>query len=203
MSGWVTLSYYRRPPHILPSTTLCRRNFWQETWQDEMLKTANDTDFFLRLSTKTQFLFVEGVCLKRRRTPNSASSKEFDFNPIFVFERFYFNFGGDKIIPRRIAYRWFSRCYRGMARQYYKAKSRQVAISLFKKAICYYPFDRHNHRGFIKALFLKRSEDKLPDWQMPASLPPYITVAGRKISVCNSASMYKMVGIKPELVPDE
>ena len=177
ISGWLTRLFYEKPPNILLSATFYRRRVWDELWWDESLKNFEDIDAFLRLSTRAKFLFVANVCITRRVTSDSlAHTCESDFSPngALVFERFYFHFGGDKVIPPKVAKRWFNRLYRGLAKQHYQAGNQKATIMLFKRAIKYYPFDLKDYRWLLKGLLLSKKHDKEPDWQMPEPLPPYI-----------------------------
>jgi len=184
MSGWLTINFFNRPPFIIPSATLFHRSVWKNFWWDEALRNCDDIDAFLRLSTITKFLCVPDVCIVRLKTSDSLTDLgNLSFSPTatLILERFYFHLGGDKIVPAAIAKRQISRHYRGMARQHYRAGNRRAAILLFKRAINYYPFGLKNYRGLLKALALSRKSDKMPNWQMPKPLPPYITVGGMKI----------------------
>jgi len=181
LSGWLTKHYYKKIPCILPSASLFRKNVWNNFWWDESLSKFEDVEAFLRLSAKIQFLYVPNTFIKRRLSQDRINGKaKLSPMPILVFERFYFHFGGDKIVPERIAKRKISRVYRRLAKKHYQLGHRKAAISLFKKAIKYYPFDPQYYRGLSKAMFLNKENDKLPDWQMPKPLSAFITAFGRK-----------------------
>lgn len=179
-SGWLTKDFFGKVPLILPSATVYRKSVFTDFFFDESLAAA-DTDFFLRLSTKTQFLCVPEVSVTRRKVPTSETMimKEkghFSLEIALIFERFYFQLGGKEIVPPRMAKHKISRFYRSNAREHRLRGHRNVAIQLLKKAINYYPFDPHYYRDLLKALLLSRKDDKLPHWQMPKPLPSYITV---------------------------
>jgi len=156
-----------------------RKDCIEGVWFDEALKNYVDQDYFLRISAKTKFLFVGDTCAKRRITPESLSRGGLSYNALLVYERFYFHLGGEKLIPRRTAFKKISEHYRGLARKHYKEGNRKAAVELFKKAVRFHPYYWKNYRGLLKAMLLSRKNDKLAGWQMPESLPPYITVNDR------------------------
>ncbi len=185
-SGWLTKRYYKKTPCIAPSASLFRKSVLNNFWWDEAIKYADDIDAFLRISTRTKFLFVPDIYVQRRLTPSSLSylhSVNLSFDAVFAFERFYFHSGGDKYVPSRVAKRKISRLYRGMAQKSYQNRCRNAAILLFKKTIDYYPFDPKNYKWLLRALLLSKKDDKIPHWQIPKPLPPYITVGEEKIEV--------------------
>lgn len=177
ISGWVTKDFFRRPPFVIFSTTLFRRKTLNGFWSDEALRSCNDIDGFLRLSTRTKFLCVPGVCVTRRITSDSLTLRnDLDISPLvaLIYERFYFHLGGAEHIPWALARKWFNRLYRGLAKAHYKTGNRTAAITLFKRAVMYWPFDQHDYRGLLKTLLLDKKRDGLPGWRMPEPLPPYI-----------------------------
>ncbi len=179
LSGWLTKNFYAKMPCILPSTTFFRKSALEDFFFDEALKKTEDIDAFLRLSLKVQLLCVPEICVIRKRTVDSISEQVSEGicpNTALLLERFYFHLGGDKVVPVKMAKRKISREYRGLARKHYRFGRRQAAISLFKKAINYYPLDPQYYKGLFKAMLLSRENDSLPHWQMPEPLPPYITV---------------------------
>lgn len=175
ISGNMTIRYYKKTPCLLPSATIFRKSVCENVWRDEKLKYFDDQDYLLRISTKTKFLFVGDTCVKRRVTPGSLSRGGLSYEALLVFERFYFHLGGEKLIPRRTAFKKISEHYRGLARKHYKEGNRKAAVELFKKAVRFYPYSLKNYRWLLKALLLSRKNDKLPSWQMPEPLPPCIT----------------------------
>jgi len=178
ISGYLTKDFFERIPHI-SSTAVFRRSALKDFFFDECLKKAEDSDFFLRLSTKTKFLCVPDVSLTRRIKPDGLSCEGTPNSSVMwalILERFYFQLGGCQFIPVRAAKNRIGQLYRRMAREHYRQGHRKAAILLFKKAISYSPFNLHYHRGLVKALFLSKGKDELPDWQMPKPLPFEITV---------------------------
>lgn len=184
ISGWMTIPYYKRTPHILTSTTLFRKHIWEGSWWDEEVKNWTDMDAFLRISTKTPFLFVPDTYLIRRKMGDSIFDidREENISPYaaLVFDRFYYCLGGKKIIPAKTALQKLSKEYRNLAKKHYLKGNRKAAISLYLRAIKRYPWELKNYKGLRKAFFLNKIKDKLPDWKMPQCLPPYISALGKK-----------------------
>lgn len=180
LSGWLTRNFFGKMPCILPSATVYRKSVLEGFFFDEGLKKAEDIDALLRLSSKTQFLCVPEAFVIRRKTAGSITHQDSsDISPAvtLILERFYFQLGGDQIVPAKKAKYKFSRMYRSLGKKHYQKGHRNAAISLFKKAISYYPFEPHYYRELLKALFLSKKGDKMSDWQMPKPLSPYITVS--------------------------
>jgi glycosyltransferase involved in cell wall biosynthesis len=178
LSGQLTMNYFGKMPCILPSATIFRKSAIEDLFFDEHLKYTEDIDFFLRLSAKTKFLYVPDVSVTRKVQPDSMSFEagtNLSPNTVLILERFYLHLGGDKIVPAKTAKRKISRMYRSLARKHYRHGHRKAAISLFKKAISYYPYALQYYTGLLKAMLLSKEKDKLPDWQMPKPLPRYIS----------------------------
>jgi len=78
---------------------------------DTSLKVCSDYDFWLRLSTKHGFIALPEPVFKRRRHPAnlSAASLENCLTELGVLERFYYEKGGRKFIPEKIAQKVFSK----------------------------------------------------------------------------------------------
>jgi len=183
-SGWITKYYFDASPCLMPSATCFRKSTWEDIFWDEALKRSPDYDVFLRISTKTQFLFVPDTFVIKRSQPDSLSST---FNPVGpidgaqVLERFYFHLGGDKHVSLKLAKRKISHRYRKAAKVADALKNRQIAIELFKKAIRYKPLDGRLYTDMLTVLLKSRKSETTPDWQMPEPLPPYITAFGEKL----------------------
>lgn len=179
LSGNLTRYYFGRMPCILPSAAVMRRDVLADLYFDEYLKVSEDFDFFLRLSVKTKFLFVPEATVLRRIFGNNLSiqfQNSICLNSILILERFFRHFNDKKIIPAITARKKISREYRSAARIHIKDGNREAAIKLLKKAIFYYPWDYQCYKRLLKALFISKKDDTLPDWQMPESLPTYVTV---------------------------
>lgn len=183
-SGWITKYYFDISPCLMPSATCFRKSTWKDFFWDEALKRSPDYDVFLRMSTRTQFLFVPDTFAIKRSQPDSLSSK---FNPVGpidgaqVLERFYFHLGGDKYVSLKLAKRKISHRYRKAAKVANALKNRQITIELFKKAIRYKPLDSRLYTDILTVLLKSRKNETPPDWQMPEPLPPYITAFGKKV----------------------
>lgn len=179
-SGWITKCFFEAGPVLMPSAMCVRKAVCQDVFWDEALERAADYDFFLRCSTKVRFLFVPGTCVIKRWYPENLSSQKDPISFIekaHVLERFFFRLDGKEYVPSRSANRKISRAYRKAAKIAHSLGNKDAAISLFKKAISYYPLDFRLYLDMLRALFLSKKKDKLPDWQMPKPLPPHITVA--------------------------
>jgi len=176
-TGCLTNKYFERLPYILPSATVLRREVLKDFYFDEHLKFFEDIDFFLRLSTKTKFLCVPDASVIRRITDGSLVSevkRNICPNIALILERFFYHYNDSRIVPVKSARKKISREYRSLAREHYRRGHRNAAIQLFGKAINQYPFDVQYYRGLLRALLLSRKNDKMPDWQMPEHLPPFI-----------------------------
>jgi len=178
-SGWITKTFFKSGPCIMPSATLFKKEILDGFYFDEALKLGEDNDFFLRLSVKTPFLFVSEANIFRRAVPDSLSTKITIDNQcygILSVERFYYRLGGNKLIPPILARRSISHKYRRAAKTIYKIKGRSASIILLIRAICYYPFDIRLYFDLSKSLLLSRKNDPNPNWKMPGPLPTGITV---------------------------
>jgi glycosyltransferase involved in cell wall biosynthesis len=72
---------------------------------DASLKVCSDYDLWLQLSTQYKFIALPHPTFKRRRHPGNLSKATFEncLTEFQVLRRFYYEKGGDKFIPRRIA----------------------------------------------------------------------------------------------------
>jgi glycosyltransferase involved in cell wall biosynthesis len=171
-SGWITQDLFKTG-FVWPSAALIRKSVLENIWFDESLKKSyEDGDFFLRLSTHTQFLFVEDVeAIKTEHTSNLSAQVGVQPTRILVLERFYFRLGGDKLIPAPIAMRKISHAYRKVAEARRQTHNRSAAIVLYKSALSYYPLDIRLYWGLFMAFLLSKKSDKTPNWKMPDALP--------------------------------
>jgi len=170
-SGWITLDLFRNS-FVWTSATVIRKSVLENFWFDEVLERSyEDGDYFLRLSTRIQYLFVEGVqAIKREHSKNLSHKTGVQPTRILVLERFYFSLGRDKIVPAKIAKRRISHAYRKVAEAYRREAKRSAAIILYKHAIKYRPIDLRLYLGIGQAWFLSRKNDPNPLWQMPEPL---------------------------------
>jgi len=179
-SGWITKYFFDLSPCLMPSSTCFRKSVWKDVFWDEALKKCPDYDVFLRVSTRTQFLFVPDTYVIKRWYPDNLSSQK---NPIgfidkaHTLERFYFHLGGNKYVAPKMANRQISRAYRKAGKISIALGNKHAALLLFKKAISYYPADFRLYINLIQALLKNIRSGNIPDWQMPEPLPPYITVS--------------------------
>ena len=179
-SGWITKAYFEGGPCIMPSAAFFRKEIIKDWYFDERLRTGEDNDAFLRLSTKTPFLFVSDASILRREVPDSRSKNltaDELCNGILSVERFCFQLGGHKYISKLKMRRMLSHKYRRAGKVSCASGNRHVAMVFFKKGIRYYPLDWRLYLDLLKAILLSRKNDKLPNWQMPGPLPTEITVA--------------------------
>jgi len=180
ISGWVTKAFFKGGPCIMPSATLFRKDILDGFYFDEALKLGEDNDAFMRLSLKTQFLFVSDANVLRRDTPGSLSkyiSADNQCYGILAFERFYYQLGGDKAASAIVARRSISHKYRRAAKTVAKDKNRSAAIILTKSAIRYYPFDLRLYFDLLRFIMLDKKQDQNPHWKMPKPLLTSITVS--------------------------
>jgi glycosyltransferase involved in cell wall biosynthesis len=143
-SGWITKYFFDGAPCLMPSAILFRRSVWNDIFWDEALKRGTDYDVFLRISTKTRFLFMPDVSIIKRDMPDSISNRPDAMGPINkvrALERFYFHCQGNKYVSRRIALQKISHGYRKAGKVARALGNRESAILLFEKAISYYPTD--------------------------------------------------------------
>lgn len=179
-SGWITKYFLDYSPCLMPSATCFRRSVCKDFFWDEAIIRNPDYDFFLRISTKIRFLFVPNAFVIKRDMADSLSSLE---DPIAILnvartlERFYFHLGGDKYVPLKAAKRKISHRYRKAAKISQSLGDNNAALFLFKKAISYYPIDIRLYLDIFRVLLKGRQKDHISHWQMPESLPSYITVA--------------------------
>ena len=170
-SGWITLDLFRSS-FVWTSATVIRKSVLENFWFDEVLERSyEDGDYFLRLSTRTQYLFVDGVqAIKREHSKNLSRKTGVQPTRILVLERFYFSLGRDKIVSAKIAKRRISHGYRKVAEAYRREAKWSAVIILYKHAIKYRSIDLRLYLGIGQAWFLSRKNDPNPLWQMPEPL---------------------------------
>jgi glycosyltransferase involved in cell wall biosynthesis len=202
-TGFLTKHYFKKIPNILPSATLFRKSVFDKHLFDENVPVYEDQDLLLRASTDFQFLCLPEILVKRRKTKNSQSERiENIYYPILVYERFYYYLGGRDKVPTITAKQKLSRFYRKSAKKYLQTGCRLAAIKLLYKAVSYFPYGYKHYRLLLKALLIKKDDDKMPDWQMPEPLPPYIAVTNKKSNPLVSViiSTYNRSGIVMEAI---
>ena len=126
-SGWLTSDLFKRN-YIWNSATIIRRSVLDGFCFDESLRVGcEDRDYFLRLSTRIQFLFVQDVeTIRREHKTNLSKKMALEPTRILVMERFYFRLGGDKIIPKCIARYRISRTCNRVAKSHRKQANRSA-----------------------------------------------------------------------------
>ncbi len=173
-SGWITLDLFKSS-FIWIFAAVFLRSAWKDFYFDEQLnRTAEDSDALLRFSMRTRFLFVPQVEAFHRISADSISAEEgVTCARMLSLERFYFRLGGDKIVPDKLARRRLSHASRAVAEDRRKKGERAEALALYKHSICYWPYDLRLYIGFLKALCLDGRKDPQQDWkiQVPLSDP--------------------------------
>jgi len=179
-SGWITLDLFKHG-FVWTSAALIWREVLENFAFDESLKRSyEDGDFFLRLSTRSQFLFVGDVeAIRREHAENFSAKVGVLPTRILVLERFYFRLGGEKLIPAGIARRMLSHACRSVAEERRYEGNRSAAITLYKRAIKYWPLDLRLYLGLAQALLLAKKKDQMPNWQMPELLSEILVRRGR------------------------
>jgi glycosyltransferase involved in cell wall biosynthesis len=129
-SGKITQQLFEKT--FIQTSAICfRKKVLEGIFFDESLTNGEDVDVWLRVSTRTQFLFVPDIqIIYRQQTahPDSPAFHPKYCNRIRVLERFYFRLGGNKHIPHKMAMRKLSYAYRSSAKKAIKASCRKAAI---------------------------------------------------------------------------
>jgi len=115
---------------------------------DTSLPVCSDYDFWLRLSLKYRFIALDKPTFKRRRhTGNlSVDSSKNQIVELKVLDDFYYNKGGDKVIPHRAAMKRLSKEQYRVGKCLLKEKKTDEAVRYFRAS-----FKRHPH---IKAFLM-------------------------------------------------
>ena len=171
-SGWLAVDLFKHG-FVWTSASVMRRDALEGFRYDESLtRSYEDSDFFLRLSARVQYLYVPDVqTIKTEHAGNLSSEVGVQPTRILVLERFYFQLGGRKWIPAAVARRRLSHACRTVADEKRRQGARSAALSLYKRAISYWPCDLRLYPGVVKALLLKARTDTEPLWRMPDPLP--------------------------------
>lgn len=170
-SGWITLDLFKHGFVWTSAALICREVLENFAFDESLKRSYEDGDFFLRLSTRAQFLFVKDVeAIKRNHMENFSTKVGILPTRILVLERFYFWLGGNKIVPARVARRRLSHASRKVAEERCYEGNRSAAITLYKRAIKYWPLDLRLYLGLAQALLLAKKKDQMPNWQMPEPL---------------------------------
>ena len=104
---------------------------------DTSLPVCSDYDLWLRLSLKYDFISLQELVFKRRRHGGNISQLSFvNRNTEYkVLENFYFNDGGKKTIPFKLAMRRLSKEQYRAARSAIKESMEQTACDLLKDSL--------------------------------------------------------------------
>jgi len=154
---------------IWPSAAVFRADLWNNFCFDESLgRSSEDSDAFLRLSLKTQFGFIPDVEAFHRISADSlAVSEGLNPNRLLSLERFYFQLGGQTVVPRSVASKKLSHSCRKMAKEFCRKGKRRAALKLYARAIQYRPFNIGLFFGYLRAARLDKVRDPEPLWEMP------------------------------------
>ena len=136
-SGSVTQDLFEHH-FISPIGAVIRSRSIQGLRFDEGLRSMEDPDFFLRLSLKGDFLFVDGIKVPRTDSPGSLSKGSSE-NALLVRERFFYELGGNECIDSAVAFRKMSRICLRLGKKHYDAGHYPKAEDLFRKAFKYHP----------------------------------------------------------------
>jgi glycosyltransferase involved in cell wall biosynthesis len=171
-SGWLAADLFQHS-FVWTSSAVMRRSVVEHCRYDESLRRSyEDGDFFLRLSAQVRYLFVPDVqAVKIEHAGNLSREVGVQPTRILVLERFYSDLGGNRFIPASAARRRLSHACRTVAEEKTRRKARAAAVSLYKRAISYWPVDVRLYVGLGKALLLPPRRDTEPDWHMPEPLP--------------------------------
>jgi hypothetical protein len=160
---------------VSPCACVIERKCIDGTRFDEALENAEDSDFFLRLSVLTEFLFLDDLIVEINVTPKSLSDK-INCNRIRSLERFYFKLGNINLIPSRVANKKFSKSYRQTAQNYILLKNYEAASYLLRRAIQFNPYRLNLYLEYIYAKILSFLIIS-SDWKPPEPLGMPITAA--------------------------
>jgi glycosyltransferase involved in cell wall biosynthesis len=171
-SGWLAAELFKHG-FVWTSATVMRRDILKDFRYDESLRQSyEDGDFCLRLSARAQYLFVDAVqAIKTEHTANLSREVGVQPTRILVLERFYLELGGRDIIPATVARRRLSHACRTVAEAKRAQRAKTAALTLYRRAIAYWPFDLRLYAGLARTLLLKSRSDTEPDWRMPDPLP--------------------------------
>jgi glycosyltransferase involved in cell wall biosynthesis len=140
-SGFVTKDLFQ-DVFVHSCGSMFPKNVLEEAGRfDTSLSVCSDYDLWLRLSLKYRFIALTKPTFKRRRHPGnlSAGSLQNRITELEVLERFYYEKGGNAVIPQKIA-------MRKLSREEYKAgkyslieKDPASAVRYFRKSLRRHP----------------------------------------------------------------
>jgi glycosyltransferase involved in cell wall biosynthesis len=127
---------------------MCAKKLYEELGGfDESLKCCAFYKLLLKMSVKCKFIPVDGPTFKRRRHKDNVSAHSFaNRNTEFeVLEDFYFNGGGEKLIPR-------SQAMKRLSREGYRAGRCAIQEGMYERARLLLSQSFHRYPN-IKSLF--------------------------------------------------
>jgi hypothetical protein len=139
-SGFVT-KYLFQDVFIHSCGSMFPKNVLKEAGGfDTSLRVCSDYDLWLRLSLKYRFVALSELTFKRRRHSGNLTNRstQNQITELEVLERFYYERGGNNVVPKRIAMRRLSKeAYR--AGKCALADEPQKAKELLIKSLRLYP----------------------------------------------------------------
>jgi len=168
-SGQITEALFKKT--FIQTSAICfKRNILEGLFFDETLTNGEDVDMWLRISMKTEFLFVPDIQIIYSQQVSDEKFSSKNCNRARVLERFYFKLGGDKYIQRKTAMIKISYAWRSAAKKALNTGCRKAAIELIKTAMSYQKWQFRLYLDLLKAYSINKKKDKMPDWQMPKQL---------------------------------
>ena len=124
---------------------------------DTSLKICSDYDFWLTLSMEYRFIALADPTFKRRRHPDnlSKSSSENCLTEFQVLKRFYYEKGGDEVVPKKIAMKVFSKEARRAGRCAIREGAYEQACQLLGQSFRQHP-NLKSLMHWTKAVVLSR-----------------------------------------------
>jgi len=175
VSGRLTVNLFQNS-FILPSTSVISRHVMNGLRFDEALDTSEDSDYYLRLSVYTNFLFVRDMIVEKNETPMSLANK-INCNRIRSLERFFYRLNGKQDIPLKIANKKLSKSCRQTAKNYLRLKNYKAANHLLLRAIRYNPYRWNLYFEYIHTKLLSLLNNA--EWKQPEPLAaPIMSVRG-------------------------
>lgn len=152
-SGWLVVDMFKRG-FVWTSASVMRISAIDGlTYDEELRESYEDGDFFLKLSAKTQFLYVDEVeGIRIQHSTNLSTKIGVQPTRILVLERFYYELGGNKLVPFVIARKRLSHACRKVGLVNMQDGRRKAALIYFTKAIRYWPFDIRLYFDLVKSL---------------------------------------------------
>lgn len=117
-----------------------KRVLQEEGGFDESLTVCSDYDLWLRLSLKYRFIALPEPTFKRRRHPGNLSTGSLQnrLAELQMLERFYYEKGGNKVIPKKIARRRLSTQACRAGKSAVRERNYKTACELFSQSFHQY-----------------------------------------------------------------